>query len=73
MASADVAIPIIMLACSELERPSSTGAMQTGKLLKQVVAGGFYNMWMANAFKRMGCQCCSNMARPRLSILAEHF
>jgi hypothetical protein len=29
----------------------------TGKLLKQVVAGGFYNMWMANAFKRTGGQC----------------
>ena len=29
----------------------------TGKLLKQIVAGGFYNMWMANAFKRMGGQC----------------
>ena len=25
----------------------------TWKLLKQEVAGGFYNMWMANAFKRM--------------------
>jgi hypothetical protein len=27
-----------------------------GKLLNQVVAGGFYNMWMANVFKRMGGQ-----------------
>ena len=26
----------------------------TGKLLKQVVAGGFYNKWMANAFKTNG-------------------
>jgi hypothetical protein len=31
--------------------------LATGKLLKQVVAGGFYNLWMANAFKRMGGQC----------------
>jgi hypothetical protein len=26
----------------------------TRKLLKEVVAGGFYNTWMANAFKTMG-------------------
>jgi hypothetical protein len=26
----------------------------TGQLLKEVVAGGFYDMWMGNAFKRMG-------------------
>ena len=26
-------------------------------LLKEWVAGGFYNMWMAYAFKRMGGQC----------------
>ena len=26
-------------------------------ILKQVVAGGFYNMWMANVFERMGGKC----------------
>ena len=35
----------------------------TGKLLKQVVAGGFQNKWMTNAFKTSGW--------PMLLILAE--
>ena len=33
---------------------------------------GFYNMWMAKAFKRMGGPCVLNMRRPILLSLAEH-
>ena len=31
--------------------------MEAQKLVKQVVAGGFYFMWMANALERMGGLC----------------
>jgi hypothetical protein len=44
----------------------------TGKLLTQVVAGGFYSMCVANAFKTMGGQCFYNMRRAMLSMVAEH-
>ena len=36
------------------------------------MAGGVYNMWMANALKIMDGQCFENMRRPMLLILAEH-
>ena len=36
------------------------------------MAGGFYNMWMANVFEKMGGQCFQIVRRPMLLILVEH-
>ena len=52
-------------------RSSAHFAVCTGKPVKEWVAGGFYNIWMANACKN-GWPLLSNMRRPILLILAEH-
>jgi hypothetical protein len=43
-----------------------------GKLVKQIVAGRFYNMWMAKDAKKVVGQCFQNMQRAMFLILAEH-
>ena len=42
---------------SMIPSPFQVESVDTEKLSKQGVAGGFHDMCMANAFKRIGGQC----------------